>query len=183
MMDTVVRKLIELEGSIRQQLLAGAVRLGDDQMPDIWASRRPRRAWTSTRSGSVSGTSRSATMAIGSKSPMVVLNSGTVSLMDEHELRTVLGRGRSASCPTTRSGPRSILLMIGMADGAAVLHRPAAAGGQARLLEWFRAAGFSCDRAATLVNRSPMTTCQTLMVMAGRCVLAQAQPGRVRQAG
>ena len=30
-------------------------------------------------------------MAIGSKKPIVVLNSGTVSLMDEHELRTVLG--------------------------------------------------------------------------------------------
>ena len=41
MMDTVVRKLIEyVEGSIRQQLLAGAVRLGDDQMPDVWASHR-----------------------------------------------------------------------------------------------------------------------------------------------
>ena len=30
-------------------------------------------------------------MAIGSKKPIVVLNSGTVNLMDEHELRTVLG--------------------------------------------------------------------------------------------
>src|SRR4029079_18721970 len=35
------------------------------------------------------------------------------------------------------------------------------------LLEWYRAAELSCDRAATLVNRSPMTTCQTLMVLAG----------------
>ena len=33
------------------------------------------------------------------------------------------------------------------------------------LLEWFRAAELSCDRAATLVTRSPMTTCQTMMVM------------------
>ena len=35
-------------------------------------------------------------MAIGSKKPMVVLNSGTVNPLDEHELRTVLGaRGRA----------------------------------------------------------------------------------------
>jgi hypothetical protein len=33
------------------------------------------------------------------------------------------------------------------------------------LLEWFRAAELSCDRAATLVNRDPLTTCRTLMVL------------------
>jgi hypothetical protein len=35
------------------------------------------------------------------------------------------------------------------------------------LLEWYRAAELTCDRAATLVTQSPMTTCQTMMVMAG----------------
>ena len=42
MMDTVVRKLIEYgyERAIQQQLLAGAVRLGDDQLPSVWASHR-----------------------------------------------------------------------------------------------------------------------------------------------
>jgi hypothetical protein len=38
---------------------------------------------------------------------------------------------------------------------------------RAALLEWFRAAELSCDRAATLVNRDPRVTCRTLMVMAG----------------
>ena len=35
------------------------------------------------------------------------------------------------------------------------------------LLEWFRAAELSADRAATLVNRDPLITSRTLMVMAG----------------
>jgi len=35
------------------------------------------------------------------------------------------------------------------------------------LLEWFRAAELSCDRAATLVNRDPLVTSRTLLVMAG----------------
>jgi len=35
------------------------------------------------------------------------------------------------------------------------------------LLEWFRAAELSCDRAATLVNRDPLVTCRTLMTLAG----------------
>jgi hypothetical protein len=35
------------------------------------------------------------------------------------------------------------------------------------LLEWFRTAELSADRAATLVNRDPLVTCRTLMVLAG----------------
>jgi hypothetical protein len=35
------------------------------------------------------------------------------------------------------------------------------------LLEWYRAAELSSDRAATLVNRDPLVTCRTLMVLAG----------------
>src|SRR6478752_6874943 len=94
MMDTAVRKLIEFfEGSMRQQLLAGAVRLGDDQMPQVWASHRASLArldideipdlyvmqWPLPNA-----------TAMGAKRPIVVLNSSIVSLMDEHELRTVL---------------------------------------------------------------------------------------------
>ena len=41
MMDTVVRRLIEFgERSIFQQLLASAVRLGPDQLPEVYASHR-----------------------------------------------------------------------------------------------------------------------------------------------
>jgi len=35
------------------------------------------------------------------------------------------------------------------------------------LLEWFRAAELSADRAATLVNRDPLITCRTLMAISG----------------
>jgi Zn-dependent protease with chaperone function len=110
-------------------------------------------------------------MAIGSKSPMVVLNSGTVSLMDEHELRTVLGHeaGHILSDHTLYRTALAILLMIGTRPLMALpffTGLPLLAVKLA-LLEWFRAAELSCDRAATLVNRSPMTTCQTLMVLAG----------------
>ena len=41
MIDMILRKLIEFgERSIQQELLAGAVRLGDDQLPEVWASHR-----------------------------------------------------------------------------------------------------------------------------------------------
>ena len=42
MLDQVVRRLIEhgYERALRQSLLASSVRLGDDQIPDVWAAHR-----------------------------------------------------------------------------------------------------------------------------------------------
>ena len=37
---------------------------------------------------------------------------------------------------------------------------------RAALMEWFRAAELSCDRAAALVTRDPLAVCRTLMVIA-----------------
>lgn len=176
MLDTVIRKLIEFgfERAIQQELLAGAVRLGEDQLPEIWASHRAALArldiaqipdlymWQMPFINA---------MAIGSQKPMVVLNSGTVNVMDEHELRTVLGHeaGHILSDHTLYRTALWILLRIGVGP---LRRLPFFAGIpllaiQLALLEWFRAAELSCDRAATLVNRSPMTTCQTMMVAAG----------------
>jgi Zn-dependent protease with chaperone function len=110
-------------------------------------------------------------MAIGSKKPMIVLNSGTVSLLDEHEIRTVLGHEAAhiLSDHLLYQTALTILLRIGVRP---LLRLPFFAGLpllaiELALLEWYRAAELTCDRAATLVNRSPMTTCQTMMVMAG----------------
>jgi Zn-dependent protease with chaperone function len=176
MLDTVIRKLIEFgfERALQQELLAGAVRLGDDQLPEIWASHRAALArldiaqvpdlymWQMPFINA---------MAIGSQKPMVVLNSGTVNVMDEHELRTILGHeaGHILSDHTLYRTALWILLRIGVGP---LRRLPFFAGIpllaiQIALLEWFRAAELSCDRAATLVNRSPMTTCQTMMVAAG----------------
>jgi Zn-dependent protease with chaperone function len=175
MMDTVVRKLIEFfERSVSQELLAGAVRLGDEQMPDVWASHRAALARldiTEIPDLYIWQMPITNAMAIGSKKPMVVLNSGTVALMDEHELRTVLGHeaGHILSEHTLYRTALFILLQIGIGP---LTRLPFFAGlpllaVELALLEWSRAAELTCDRAATLVNRSPMTTCQTLMVMAG----------------
>jgi Zn-dependent protease with chaperone function len=175
MMDTVVRKLIEFgERSVFQQLLASAVRLGDDQLPEVWASHRAALArldiaevpdlymWQMPFTNA---------MAIGSKKPMVVLNSGTVSLLDEHEIRTVLGHeaGHILSDHVLYRTALQILVMLGVRP---LMRLPFFAGLPLlgiylALMEWFRAAELSSDRAATLVNRSPMTTCQTMMVMSG----------------
>jgi hypothetical protein len=52
------------------------------------------------------------------------------------------------------------------------------------LLEWFRASELSCDRAATLVNRDPLVTAKTLMVIAGGAASRKLDLNAfIRQAG
>jgi Zn-dependent protease with chaperone function len=175
MIDTILRKLIEFgERSIQQELLAGAVRLGDDQLPEVWASHRAALARLDIREvpelymWQMPFTNA---MAIGSKKPMVVINSGTVHTLDEQEIRTVLGHeaGHILSDHVLYRTALQILLRLGVGP---LMRLPFFAGLPLlaiflALLEWYRAAELTCDRAATLVTQSPMTTCQTMMVMAG----------------
>src|SRR3954454_25403882 len=176
MLDTVVRKLIEYgyERAFRQMMLANAVRIGDDQLPEVWASHRAALARLDLEEVPDLYLAQMPVinaMAVGSEQPMVVLNSRTVDVLDELELRTVLGHeaGHILSDHVMYSTALAILLSLDVAPPARL---PFFAGlpllaVELALLEWYRAAELSCDRAATLVNRSPMTTCQTLMVIAG----------------
>jgi Zn-dependent protease with chaperone function len=172
MLDTVVRKLIEYgyERALQQMLLGNSVRLGDDQLPAVWSAHRAALARLDISQVPdlyMMQMPMINAMAIGSQKPMVVLNSQTVSVLDELELRTVLGHeaGHILSDHVLYSTALMILLQIPgrlpFFMGLPLLAVKLA------LLEWFRAAELSCDRAATLVNRSPMTTCQTMMVIAG----------------
>src|ERR1044071_7410347 len=95
-LDLVVRKLIEFgyERALRQVFLAGSVKLGSEQLPDVWAAHR----MACSRLGPGGGPGPYLTQvpvtnagAIGAGRPMVMVNSRSVELFDEEELRTVLG--------------------------------------------------------------------------------------------
>jgi Zn-dependent protease with chaperone function len=172
MLDVVVRKLIEYgyERALRQVFLAGSVKLGSEQLPDVWASHRA--ACARLDLGEVPElwlTQFPVTnaAAIGSGRPMVLVNSRTVELLDDEELRTVLGHeaGHVLSDHVMYRTALMILLAVGTRGLPMMAGLPLLAVKLA-LLEWFRAAELSCDRAATLVTRSPMTTCQAMMIMA-----------------
>ena len=177
MLDTVVRKLIEFgyERAVQQMLLASAVRLGEDQLPEVWASHRAALARLDIDEVPDLYMAQMPfinAMAIGSKKPMVVLNSGTVNTAGR--ARAADGprpRGRATSCPTTCC-TRPRCTSCSASAPARCMRLPFFAGVPLlaitlALREWSRAAELSCDRAATLVTRSPMTTCQTMMVIAG----------------
>jgi Zn-dependent protease with chaperone function len=174
MLDVVVRKLIEFgyERAYRQQFLAASVRLGDDQLPQVWADWNavcarldlPERYDLYLTQFPVTNAA-----AIGAGKPMVVINSRCIDLLDELELRTVLGH-EAGHILSAHVLYRTALLILLQLSGAARL--PMIAGlpllaVKLALLEWYRAAELSSDRAATLVNRDPLVTCRTMMVLAG----------------
>ena len=174
MLDVVVRKLIEIgyERALRQMFLGGSVRLGDDQLPEVWAAHRAALARLDLELVPdlyLTQFPIANAAAIGSGRPIVVLNSRTVELLDDTELRTVLGH-EAAHILSDHVLYRTALMILLSVSGLARL--PVLAGlplmaVRYALLEWFRAAELSCDRAATLVNRDPLVTCRTLMVLAG----------------
>lgn len=174
MLDVVVRKLTEFqyERALRQIYLASSIKVGPDQLPHIWAEYE-RVLHTldlpEVYDLYVTQVPFSNAAAIGAGKPMIVLFSGTVTLLDETELRTVLAHelGHILSDHVLYSTALMILLNLGASVRLPLFAGLPLLAVRAALLEWFRAAELTCDRAATLANRDPLVTCRTLMAMAG----------------
>jgi Zn-dependent protease with chaperone function len=168
-LDTVVRKVIEFgyERAIRRGVLGSAVRLGEDQLGHVW--RAHARAYATLDLEPVPELYLTAfpianALTIGSGRPLVVVNSELVQLLDAEELRGVFGHeaGHVLSEHVLYRTALVILLRISAIPGVPLPLLPL----RAALLEWFRAAELSCDRAAALVIRDPLAVCRTLMVTA-----------------
>jgi Zn-dependent protease with chaperone function len=173
MLDVVVKKLIEFgyERALRQVFLAGSVKLGPDQLPDAWAAHRAacaRLDLAEVPDLYLTQFPVTNAAAIGAERPMVMVNSKTIEVLDEEELRTVLGHeaGHVLSEHTLYRTALMILLSLGTRGLPMMAGLPLLAV-KIALLEWFRAAELSSDRAATIVNRDPLVSCRTLMVLAG----------------
>ena len=175
MLDVVVRKLSELgyERAFNQELVAGSVKLGPDQLPQAWADHvaaysrldlQPLPNLFMTQFPLANAA------AVGAGKPRVILNSRSVELLDRQELRTVLAHEGGSRPRRARDVPHraaGILLRLSLIGRLGLFMGLPLLGVRLALLEWFRAAELSADRAATLVNRDPLVTCRTLMVLAG----------------
>lgn len=172
--DLVVRKLIEFgyERALRQELMSSSVRLGEHQLPAVWADWNAvcaRLDLPAVYDLYLTQFPVTNAAAIGSQRPLVVVNSRCVDLLDDLELRTVLGHEAGHVLSEHVLYITAINILIRLAEG---MRLPFVAGLPLRavllvLLEWYRAAELSADRAATLVNRDPLVTCRTMMVLAG----------------
>jgi Zn-dependent protease with chaperone function len=172
MLDTAVRKLVEwgYERALRQSYMGNAVRIGETQLPDLWAAHTgvcrildmPEVYDLYVSSDVVGGA-----QAIGSGTPMVVMDSGLLEKLGPGEQRVVLAHevGHILSDHVLYMTALTILLRAtgGIPLPIALPLRAV----QAVLLEWSRAAELSCDRAATVAVRDPRIVCRTLMVLGG----------------
>ena len=173
-LDAVVRKLIEFryERAFRQGLMAASIRLGPQQLPEVW-NRYENVLATLDMPGLYDLYLTQAPIAnaaaVGSQHPMIVVNSKSLTLFDDAELETVLAHEAGHILSEHVLYQTALLILLQLVPLGRV---PSLAGLpliaiRSALLEWFRAAELSADRAATLVNRDPLVTARTLMVMAG----------------
>ncbi len=171
MLDTLVRRLIEwrYERALRQFYLGTSLKVSDNQCTDLWASHT-----AATRildlpeiydlylTTPVLGTA----VTIGSRKPMVVIDSAVLKRLGAGEQRVLLGHelGHVLSDHVLYITALNILLAAG-GSLPVLLGLPFRAV-KTVLLEWYRAAELSADRAATLVVRDPQIVCRMLMVAA-----------------
>ena len=172
-LDEVVKRLIALgyERALRAASLGASVRLGQEQLPHIWVLHRE--AFNALDLADVPDLyltqyplANAAT--IGTDRPVVILNSALVRLLDTEGQRTVLAH-EAAHVHSRHVLYQTALLILLRLGGAARL--PLLAGLplmaiQYALLEWFRGAELSCDRAAAIVTRDPIAVSRTLMIIA-----------------
>lgn len=174
MLDAVVHKLIEYgyERALRQVLEGGSVRLGAYQLPEVWLNHRAALARLDLDEEHdlfLTQFPVANAAAIGSGKPLVVVNSLTVELLDGHELRAVFGHeaGHILSDHVLYRTALMILISLSRIGRLPVMMGLPLTAVRLALLEWFRAAELSCDRAAAIVAQDPLVVCRTLMVLAG----------------
>jgi Zn-dependent protease with chaperone function len=172
MLDTVVRKLVEwrYERALRQFYLGNSVRVGEHQLPQLYTSLSGvNRVLDMPDDYDLYVTTpvRGGAQAVGSGKPMIVIDSALLQLLGPGEQRAVLGHemGHILSDHVLYMTALDILLSAG--NGLPFFLGLPFRAVKAVLLEWYRAAELSCDRAATLAVRDPRIVCSTLMVTAG----------------
>jgi Zn-dependent protease with chaperone function len=171
--DEMLRRVMGFLGErgVRQLFLANAVRVGPKQRPKLDALYSevletldaPER-WELY----VSQTPVANAMAVGFQKPFIVFNSGMLEILDEDERRAVLAHevGHIMSGHPTYTTLAIILMTIGLANipmlaGLALLPFELA------LLEWYRKAEFSADRAALLGTQDIRKTQSVHLKLAG----------------
>jgi Zn-dependent protease with chaperone function len=172
-LDEVVRRLVSLgyERALRAAALGSAVRLGEDQLPAIWALQRevynvldlddvPPVYLTQVPVANA--------YVMGTDRPIVVLHSALIRLLDDDGRRVVLAHEAAHvhSDHVLYETALMILLRLGASVRLPVLTGLPLMAITAALLEWSRAAELSCDRAAALVTRKPEAVCRTMMTLA-----------------
>jgi Zn-dependent protease with chaperone function len=170
--DEVLRKIFGYFGEkpIRLAFLANSVRVSPRQFPEVYALYQEVLETLDSPDDYplfVSQTPIVNAGAYGMHEPFIILNSGTVSLLEDQQLAYVMGHelGHIMSDHVLYRTMTQILLQLaGMGFPIVGL---AARVVLVALLEWQRKAELSCDRAGLLSIQDPTKVMQTMLKMAG----------------
>src|SRR4051794_1424214 len=171
-LDQVIRKLIQLgyERALRQAYLGSSVRLGQEQLPQIWVLEREVfnvLDLPEVPELYVSQMPFANAFTIGAGEPIIVLNSELVKLLDTEGLRAVIAHEAThVLCEHVLYGT-ALQILLGLSARLPLLAGLPLMAVRAALLEWSRAAELTCDRGAAVVTRQPMAVCRSLMALAG----------------
>ena len=171
--DEVVRKIAGFFGErgVRYFFLANAVRVGPTQRPQLdalYTEVLETLDWPVRPHLYVTQTPMVNAGAVGFDEPFIVVNSGTLALLDREEQRFILAHelGHIMSGHVTYRTIAIIILTIGLRNlpflaGMALLPF------QLALLEWYRKAELSSDRAGLLGTQDVFVAQRTFLKMAG----------------
>jgi Zn-dependent protease with chaperone function len=190
LMDQLIKRLCDFghERRLRQVLLGNAVRIGDDQVPDLWATYRHCADvldLESTPDLYVTQTPLVNAMTVGARNPVVIVYSLLVGSYESTETEAVLAHELGHVLSEHYTYTTALIIISQVVQGA--LPRSLLAGLPIRalylaLLEWSRMAELSCDRASALVLGDPLPVCHMLMRMAGGALGGMNLDAFIRQA-
>jgi hypothetical protein len=190
LLDTVIKRLTDLghERRVRQVVLGNAVRLGSDQVPDVWNSYVQCTTILDLDSVPDLYVINSPTVnaiAIGAKAPIIVVNSTLVGSYTADETQSVLAHEVGHVLSEHTYYTTALVLLQQFMEGAlpkSLLLGLPVRGMYYALLEWSRAAELSCDRAAALVMGDPLQPCRMLMRLAGGALPGMSLDAFLKQA-
>src|SRR5947209_2077938 len=177
--DEVVRKIYGFFGErgIRLLFQADAVRVGPTQFPrlnQLYVDVVTSMDWPERPELFVSQTPFANAGAFGMDKPFIVINSGTLKLLDDDELRNVLGHELGHVMSGHALYHTILVLILNVSLGALpFLAGIAILPIQLALLEWFRKSELSSDRAGLLACQDPTASLRVNLKFAGGGDMAQ----------
>lgn len=170
--DEVLKKLFGIFGEkpIRLAFQANAVRVSEKQFPEL--HRRYLEVIDTLDAPDhyplfVSQTPLVNAGAYGMDRPFIVLNSGTLSLLEEEELTWLLGHELGHILSGHVLYRTMTVLLIRLAQQGFPIVGIAARGVLLGLLEWSRRSELSADRAGLLASQNPEAALRTMLKLAG----------------
>jgi Zn-dependent protease with chaperone function len=170
--DEVVRKISSIIGErgVRLLFTANAVRVGPRQYPKLdamYAEVLETLDWPERPQLFVAQTPIANAMAVGFDKPFIVINTGALELLDDGGRRVVLAHevGHVMSGHATYTTIAMLILRLGFTTipGLGLVALPV----QLALLEWYRKAELSADRAGMLGTQDPIAAMESFLRFAG----------------